>query len=139
MRQSVYTWTERSVVLPLFGGNSVGAVEASATAPVEALRRTAPQGWTRASKTRRGRPLYPRARKGGDAGGRPRATARAGRRRGLCGARRLERQLPACGRGVARRQLPPARPADRHLLAVVAHGNTQASASRQSVRPSGSR
>ena len=47
MRQSVYTWTERSVVLPLFGGNSVGAVEASATAPVVALRRTAPQGWTR--------------------------------------------------------------------------------------------
>ena len=38
------TWTGRSVVLPLFGGNSVGAVEASATAPVEALRRTAPQG-----------------------------------------------------------------------------------------------
>ena len=64
------TWTGRSVVLPLFGGNSVGAVEASATAPVEALRRTAPQGWTRA-QTRRDRPLYPRARKGGVAGGRP--------------------------------------------------------------------
>ena len=72
------TWTGRSVVLPLFGGNSVGAVEASATAPVEALRRTAPQGWTRATKTRRGRPLYPRARKGGDAGGRPRRAQAAG-------------------------------------------------------------
>ena len=59
-----HTWIDRRVARVLFGGQQHRRSLAPVDGVDEALRRAAPGGWTR-----RGPPLYPRARKGGSAGG----------------------------------------------------------------------